>query len=93
MTIQKLDKDLQVRFRVQNEGFTFSQDQFLELEQTRKIVHQKRQQINELEDTLAVLQHESENWERDYDILMRKKENLERELRLAQNLEHSLSKS
>ena len=59
------------------------------MEQCRLLVQQKRQQISELEDTLAIVQHENENWERDYEILTRRKEHIERELRIAKNLENT----
>ena len=60
------------------------------MEQCRTVAQQKRKQVNDLEDSLAVVQHENEQWERDYDILVRKKEQLERELRIAQNIESTL---
>lgn len=59
------------------------------MEENRITVRQKAHQVSELEDSLAILQHENEKWERDYEILMRKTEQIERELRIAKNLENA----
>ena len=69
---------------------SFHQEQYSEMEQCRTVAQQKRKQVNDLEDSLAAVQHENEKWERDYDILLRKKKQLERELRIAQNIESTL---
>eukprot|EP00210_Caulerpa_lentillifera_P005381 g5143.t1 len=68
-------------------------DQYAEVEQSRVLVQQKKEQISELEDTLAMLQHENENWERDYSILVHKNEKLERELQLARKLESNFNQA